>query len=346
MTEMMHFSDEAISTEYSALMSKVVTTATAAIKFPINEPAEGKRKSQIDEYLEFYGGPGAQHIAVATRDIVEHRRASCRRAASSSCARRRPTTTRCPERVGEIDEDLEDLRAARHPRRPRRRGLPAADLHQADRRPADGVLRGDRAPRRARLRRGQLQGAVRGDRARAGAQGEPLMRYSQPGRASRPSATSSSATRRRGNGRRRCSSRRSWASRASPATSRSSTTCGRPAGSRRSASSRRSSSRSGCPTPTCTGSPTRAALEPMGDPVLGRRVLQYNDDVEIGICVPERRGGLLLPRRRGRRGHLRPRGRGRRRDDLRHAALPQARLRRDPARHDLPLPLRRRRSAG
>jgi 4-hydroxyphenylpyruvate dioxygenase len=70
MTEMIHFSDEDISTEYSALMSKVVSDGKGLVKFPINEPAEGKRKSQIDEYLEFYEGPGAQHVAVATRDIV------------------------------------------------------------------------------------------------------------------------------------------------------------------------------------------------------------------------------------------------------------------------------------
>ena len=70
MTEMIHFSDEAISTEYSALMSKVVTSGNGRIKFPINEPAEGRRKSQIDEYLDFYEGAGAQHIAVATRDIT------------------------------------------------------------------------------------------------------------------------------------------------------------------------------------------------------------------------------------------------------------------------------------
>ena len=70
MVEMIHFSDEAISTEYSALMSKVVASGNGRIKFPINEPAEGKRKSQIDEYLDFYEGAGAQHIAVATRDIV------------------------------------------------------------------------------------------------------------------------------------------------------------------------------------------------------------------------------------------------------------------------------------
>jgi len=70
MTEMIHFSDEAISTEYSALMSKVVASGNGRIKFPINEPAEGRRRSQIDEYLEFYEGAGAQHIALATRDIV------------------------------------------------------------------------------------------------------------------------------------------------------------------------------------------------------------------------------------------------------------------------------------
>jgi 4-hydroxyphenylpyruvate dioxygenase len=70
MKEMLHFTDKDISTEYSALMSKVVADGKGIVKFPINEPAEGKRKSQIEEYLEFYEGPGAQHIAVATRDIV------------------------------------------------------------------------------------------------------------------------------------------------------------------------------------------------------------------------------------------------------------------------------------
>jgi 4-hydroxyphenylpyruvate dioxygenase len=70
MTEMIHFSDEDISTEYSALMSKVMTDGEGKIKFPINEPAEGKRRSQIEEYLEFYGGPGVQHIAMASDDIV------------------------------------------------------------------------------------------------------------------------------------------------------------------------------------------------------------------------------------------------------------------------------------
>ncbi|HZT53866.1 MAG TPA: 4-hydroxyphenylpyruvate dioxygenase [Gaiellaceae bacterium] len=70
MTNILHFGDDDISTEYSALMSKVMSDGAGKIKFPINEPAEGKRKSQIEEYIEFYGGAGAQHIALATEDIV------------------------------------------------------------------------------------------------------------------------------------------------------------------------------------------------------------------------------------------------------------------------------------
>ncbi|MBW3595331.1 MAG: 4-hydroxyphenylpyruvate dioxygenase, partial [Actinobacteria bacterium] len=69
-TELRHFSDEEISTDYSALMSKVVWDGEGKIKLPINEPAEGKRKSQIEEYLEYYGSPGVQHIAMTTEDIV------------------------------------------------------------------------------------------------------------------------------------------------------------------------------------------------------------------------------------------------------------------------------------
>ena len=65
-----HFDDKDISTEYSALMSKVMSNGNGRVKFPINEPATGKRKSQIEEYLEFYHGPGVQHIAMATDDII------------------------------------------------------------------------------------------------------------------------------------------------------------------------------------------------------------------------------------------------------------------------------------
>jgi 4-hydroxyphenylpyruvate dioxygenase len=70
MTNILHFGDDQIQTEYSALMSKVMSDGSGKVKFPINEPAEGKRKSQIEEYVEFYGGAGAQHIALASKDIV------------------------------------------------------------------------------------------------------------------------------------------------------------------------------------------------------------------------------------------------------------------------------------
>jgi 4-hydroxyphenylpyruvate dioxygenase len=66
-----HFDDKDISPEYSALMSKVMSNGNERVKFPINEPAEGKRKSQIEEYLDFYRGPGVQHIAMATENIIE-----------------------------------------------------------------------------------------------------------------------------------------------------------------------------------------------------------------------------------------------------------------------------------
>lgn len=74
-TNMKEFVGDDIATEYSALMSKVVADGTLKVKFPINEPAIAKKKSQIDEYLEFYGGPGVQHIALATNDIVASVRA-------------------------------------------------------------------------------------------------------------------------------------------------------------------------------------------------------------------------------------------------------------------------------
>jgi len=109
MTEMIHFSDEDISTEYSALMSKVVTSGNGRIKFPINEPAEGRRKSQIDEYLEFYGGAGAQHIALATRDIVATV-AEMRARGIEFLQTPESYYDDVPARVGEIEESLEDLR--------------------------------------------------------------------------------------------------------------------------------------------------------------------------------------------------------------------------------------------
>lgn len=109
MTELIHFSDEAISTEYSALMSKVVTDGSGRIKFPINEPAQGKRRSQIEEYLDFYRGAGVQHIAVSTTDIVRTVDELTGRG-----VRFLPIPgsyyADVPERIGEIDQDVADLR--------------------------------------------------------------------------------------------------------------------------------------------------------------------------------------------------------------------------------------------
>jgi 4-hydroxyphenylpyruvate dioxygenase len=69
-SQLQHFDDQAIATEYSALMSKVMQDGTGKVKFPINEPAHGRKKSQIEEYLEYHRGPGVQHIACATGDII------------------------------------------------------------------------------------------------------------------------------------------------------------------------------------------------------------------------------------------------------------------------------------
>src|SRR5262249_35564249 len=74
-SQLVHFDDKDISTEYSALMSKVVQSGHGRIKFPINEPAKARRRSQIEEYLQYYHGPGVQHIAMITGDIIETVRA-------------------------------------------------------------------------------------------------------------------------------------------------------------------------------------------------------------------------------------------------------------------------------
>ncbi|MDO6391588.1 4-hydroxyphenylpyruvate dioxygenase [Pontibacter sp. BT731] len=103
------FDDNDISTEYTALMSKVVSNGNGYIKFPINEPAEGKKKSQIDEYLEFYRGAGVQHIAVATNDIL-HTVAELRRRGVEFLRVPETYYEDLMERIGHIDEDMADLR--------------------------------------------------------------------------------------------------------------------------------------------------------------------------------------------------------------------------------------------
>ena len=109
-TQLTHFSDEDISTEYSALMSKVMTDGEGKIKFPINEPAEGKRKSQIEEYLEFHGGPGVQHIALQSEDIVRTV-AALRESGVLFIATPDTYYDIVQERVGDIDENWDDLRS-------------------------------------------------------------------------------------------------------------------------------------------------------------------------------------------------------------------------------------------
>ena len=108
-TQIIHFDDEAISTEYSALMSKVMQGGHGKIKFPINEPAQGKRKSQIQEYLDYYDGPGVQHIALITGDIV----ATVRQMRDQGVQFQPGVSSYYDEltdRVGKIDEDISDLK--------------------------------------------------------------------------------------------------------------------------------------------------------------------------------------------------------------------------------------------
>jgi len=103
------FDDKQISTEYSALMSKVMSNGNGYVKFPINEPAEGKKKSQVEEYLDFYHGEGVQHVAIATNNIVE---------TVTALSQRGVEFLKVPgtyyddllNRVGQIDEDIEPLK--------------------------------------------------------------------------------------------------------------------------------------------------------------------------------------------------------------------------------------------
>lgn len=107
--QLVSFDDKDISTEYTALMSKVMTNGNGRIKFPINEPAEGKKKSQVEEYLDFYNGPGVQHIAVATDDVID---------TVTKLTERGVEFLKVPEsyyddlldRVGKIDEDIAPLK--------------------------------------------------------------------------------------------------------------------------------------------------------------------------------------------------------------------------------------------
>ncbi|MBS7334117.1 4-hydroxyphenylpyruvate dioxygenase [Faecalibacter bovis] len=103
------FDDKQINTEYSALMSKVMSNGNGFSKFPINEPAEGKKKSQVEEYLDFYEGEGVQHIAVATKDIIKTVTELKSRGVEFLSAPPEAYYDMIPDRVGEIDEDIKKL---------------------------------------------------------------------------------------------------------------------------------------------------------------------------------------------------------------------------------------------
>jgi 4-hydroxyphenylpyruvate dioxygenase len=107
--QLVSFDDKDISTEYTALMSKVMSNGNGRIKFPINEPAEGKKKSQIEEYIDFYNGAGVQHIAVATNNIIETVGALKDRGVEFLYVPPSYYDT-VMDRVGEIDEDLAVLK--------------------------------------------------------------------------------------------------------------------------------------------------------------------------------------------------------------------------------------------
>ena len=103
-----HFDDKDISTEYSALMSKVMANGNGYVKFPINEPAEGKRRSQVEEYLDYFPGPGVQHIALATNDILDTVKKLTEQGIDFLHV---PHSyyTELQDRVGKIDEPLDEL---------------------------------------------------------------------------------------------------------------------------------------------------------------------------------------------------------------------------------------------
>ena len=173
--QLQHFGEEAISTEFSALRSTVVWNGGQVVQ-PINEPADGLRKSQIAEYLDYYGSPGVQHLALRTDDIV---------ATVAALRERGIRLLHVPRRLlrGSAGAHgrprrraaLGAARRAGDPRRPRRARLPVAGVHRIGGEPPDRVPRDHPARGRARVRRGELQGAVRVDRSRAGAAREPLI---------------------------------------------------------------------------------------------------------------------------------------------------------------------------
>ena len=158
MTNILHFGDDQIQTEYSALMSKVMSDGAGKIKFPINEAAEGKRKSQIEEYIEFYNGAAPS----TSRSPREHRRDGRRiEEPRDPLPRDSRHLLRGCSGARRDRRGLRGAARAQDPRRPRRGRLSPPDFHEDGTGSAHPVLRSDRAPRCARFRRRQLQGCSR-----------------------------------------------------------------------------------------------------------------------------------------------------------------------------------------
>ena len=161
------FDDKDISTEYSALMSIVMSDNSYAIKFPLNEPAAGKRKSQIDEYLDFYNGPGVQHVALLTQDI-EQTVTALRANGVEFLNVPDSYYDLLPQRVGQIEEALDMIRSLRILVDRDEEGYLLQLFSQARRGSPDGVLRDHPAEGQPWIREGQFPGPLRSHRARTG----------------------------------------------------------------------------------------------------------------------------------------------------------------------------------
>jgi 4-hydroxyphenylpyruvate dioxygenase len=153
------FDDKDISTEYSALMSIVMSDDSHSVKFPINEPAPARNKSQIQEYIEAYGGAGAQHIALQCKDVRLHgRQVAAQRARFSARSRH---VLRCSAVAGRAGAGIVGRVAlARYTCGPRRRGVPAADFLEAGGGSTDGVFRSYPAQGQPRIWQRKFQSAV------------------------------------------------------------------------------------------------------------------------------------------------------------------------------------------
>ena len=169
-----HFDDQDISTEYSALMSKVVANGTERIKFPINEPAQGKMKSQIEEYLDYYNGPGVQHIALGAGNIIE---TVSRLSGQGVEFLYVPSTYygELSQRVGKIDEAFEQLAELGILVDRDDEGYMLQIFTKPVRGPPDLVFRSYPAQGQPQLREGKFQGVVRSHRARAGTPRESVV---------------------------------------------------------------------------------------------------------------------------------------------------------------------------